>query len=150
MVGITKECILCGANFQTKSLKSATWERRCHECHGRIRQSAAERHVKKTQNNLESSLRREIESLALKVSNIDILIGAEVSNCLENMTGTEVYATIEKSNNIRIDNLETKVQETLLEQINKMNEENKKFQNKIQLQLVALNNKIIKIMKEMK
>ena len=106
--------------------------------------------MKRTQNNLESSLRREIESLALKVSNIDVLIGAEVSNCLQNMTGTEVYATIEESNNIRINNLETKVQETLLEQINKMNEENKKFQNKIQLQLVALNNKIIKIMKEMK
>lgn len=150
MAGITKECVLCGANFQTTSMRSATWERKCHTCHGKLRQSAAERHVKKTQNNLESSLRREIESLALKVSNIDILIGAEVSNCLQSMTGTEIYATILESNDKRINSLETRVQETLLEQINKMNEENKKFQNKIQLQLVALNNKIIKIMKEMK
>ena len=148
MAGMTKECSKCGANFQTTSMKSAMWEHTCHKCHGRRRQMAAERHTLKSHNNLESSLRREMESLALKVSNIDILISAEVSNMMQNMTDNDIYVALKTTVDNRLNSLETKMEEKLSEQFAKMEEENKKFREKIQKQILILNNKLVRVMQE--
>jgi len=147
-MGMTKECSKCGASFQTTSMKSAMWEHTCHRCHGRRRQMAAERHTIRNQNNIESSLRREIESLALKVSNIDILISAEVSNMMQNMTDNDIYVALKTTVDNRLNSLETKIEESLSKQIAKMEEENEKFREKIQKQILILNNKLVRVMQE--
>tara|TARA_R100000734_G_C3299895_1_gene90667 strand:- start:768 stop:1109 length:342 start_codon:yes stop_codon:yes gene_type:complete len=109
---------------------------------------AAERHTIRNQNNIESSLRREIESLALKVSNIDILISAEVSNMMQNMTDNDIYVALKTTVDNRLNSLETKIEESLSKQIAKMEEENEKFREKIQKQILILNNKLVRVMQE--
>lgn len=149
MVGVRKECELCNKPFTTKSTKTAVWERRCYECHTHRKRAT---HISRTQNrqyNLEMSLRDEMKNLTKKVTDIDVLISAEISNAMLSMTNNDIFERLTESNNDRLDSLETKVQETLLEQITKMKEENEKFREKIQNQIMILNNKIVKIMKEM-
>ena len=150
MVGVTKKCEYCGKLFTTKSTKTASWEKSCYECHTHRKRAI---HIHRTQNkhnNLEMSLRDEMKNLTKKITDIDVLISAEVSNAMFNMTDNDIFEKLNESIDNRLHSLETKVQEKLTEQIAKMDEENEKFREKIQNQIMILNNKIVKIMKEMK
>lgn len=147
-MGITKECSVCKCAFTTKSNRSASWEHKCRDCYTQRRRTLIETKQQTQIETIDSSLRKEMEILRNKVSNIDILISAEVKNCLQSMTDSDIYEAIKTSIDNRLDSLEIKVQESLIEEIAKMDEKNEKFRTKIQKQITILNGRIIEIMKE--
>jgi len=138
MVGYTKECKICGCNFTTRSAKSARWEFKCMDCHAGRKRTIAENRQQKMVLNAEASLRKDIDKLEAKVSDIDVLISAEISNAMQNMTDNDLFEKVNQSLNNRFDSLLLKIEE-----------ENEKFREKIQRQIMTLNNKIVRIMKEM-
>ena len=138
MVGYTKQCRQCGNNFKTKSAKAGRWQTRCEECFFEGKRTHYENQRQEMVQNTEASLRKEIDKLAVKVSNIDVLVSAEISNVMQNMADNELFENIIQSMNNRFDSL-----------LLKMEEENEKFREKIQKQILVLNNKLVKIMKEM-
>jgi len=138
MVGYTKQCRQCGNNFKTKSAKAGRWQSRCEECFFEGKRTHYENQRQEMVQNTEASLRKEIDKLAVKVSDIDVLVSAEISNVMQNMADNELFENIIKSMNNRFDSL-----------LLKMEEENEKFREKVQRQILVLNNKLVKIMKEM-
>ena len=137
MVGYTKQCRQCGNNFKTKSAKAGRWQSRCEECFFEGKRTHYENQRQEMVQNTEASLRKEIDKLAVKVSDIDVLVSAEISNVMQNMADNELFENIIKSMNNRFDSL-----------LLKMEEENEKFREKVQRQILVLNNKLVKIMKE--
>ena len=73
-----------------------------------------------------------------KVSDIDVLISAEISNAFASLSDNQLF-----------DKIHQQMEQTLSERLKEIKEENDKFKTKIQSQLVTLNNKIVKIMQEM-
>ena len=138
-MGITKQCKICKGMFTTRSNKSAVWEVKCHLCYTNNRRTHIEmRHGEQIKSN-EASIRKDMQKLEAKVADIDMLISAEVSNQILNASNLEMFEKINASVNARLDAYIAQVEE-----------ENLKFRDKIQKHIVALNNKIVKIMKEMK
>lgn len=137
MVGYTKQCTQCGNNFKTKSAKAGRWQMRCDQCFSEGRRTHYQNRNDKMVLNAEASLRKDIDKLEAKVSDIDVLISAEVSNAMQNMTDNDLFEKVNQSLNNRFDSLLLKIEE-----------ENVKFREKIQRQIMTLNNKIVRIMKE--
>lgn len=136
--GIQKDCIMCGIVFVTRTIKSAEWQKHCDGCQITRKR---EQHIHRTQSkieNVEESLRSEIKKLNHKVSDIDVLISAEISNALSKFTDTDLHEAVMASMQKQVD--------TFLSEIET---DNKKFREKIQKQLLTMNNKLVKIMQEM-
>lgn len=138
MVGYTKQCKQCGNNFKTKSAKAGRWQMRCEQCFSEGKRTHYQNRNDKMVLNAEASLRKDINKLEAKVSDIDVLISAEISNVMQNITDDNLFEQLNQSMNNRIDSLLLKIEE-----------ENQNFREKIQRQIMTLNNKIVKIMKEM-
>jgi type I restriction-modification system DNA methylase subunit len=138
-MGIQKECSICKNTFVSRTIKSARWERKCPECYGKSKQTTAAEKVQKQHLYNDASMRKDIEKLYAKVSDIDVLISAEISNTLASLSDNQLF-----------DKIHQQMEQTLNEKLKEINEENDKFKTKIQSQLISLNNKIVKIMQEMK
>ena len=138
MAGIQKQCTTCDEFFMSRTIKSARWEKKCPTCYGKQRQTTVVAQAQKRQMNMDASVRKDIEKLYAKVSDIDVLISAEVSNALASLSDNQLFAKIHQQ-----------MEQTLSEKLKEIKEENDKFKSKIQNQLVTLNNKIVKIMQEM-
>ena len=138
MVGYTKQCRQCGNNFKTKSARAGRWQTRCEECFSEGKRNHYENRRQEMVLNAEASLRKDIDKLEAKVSDIDVLISAEISNLMQNLTDNDLFEKVNQSINNRFDSLLLKIEE-----------ENEKFREKIQRQIMTLNNKIVKIMKNM-
>ena len=76
---------------------------------------------------------------------IPMLIGAEVSNALTNVIEAEALSTIKKGIQLEYNKKDKKMKS----EHNKRNRELEQFKEKLQKQIVTLNNKIINIIKEM-
>ena len=111
---------------------------RCEQCFSEGKRTHYENRSQKMVLNAEASLRKDIDKLEAKVSDIDVLISAEISNAMQNMTDNDLFEKVNQSLNNRFDSLLLKIEE-----------ENEKFREKIQRQIMTLNNKIVRIMKEM-
>ena len=70
---------------------------------------------------------------------MDMIISAEIANAFSALSNNELFESVRDS-----------IEETLSQRMKHIDEENKKFREKIQNQLVMLNNKLVKIMQEMK
>lgn len=139
MAGIMKECLQCKKDFRTTSARSAHWEKYCPTCHGARRETAAIRNSKKQQESKFDSLEKRMKEIEEKNAHMDMVISAEISNALSNLSNAELFESIRIA-----------LEQSVFERINEFKEENKKFRDKIQSQMVVMNNKIVKIMQEMK
>jgi hypothetical protein len=110
-MGLVKNCQLCNKQFTTRSIKSAVWEKHCYECHTHTKRATHISRTQRKQNNLEASLRDELKTLTKKVTDIDVLISAEVSNAMMNMTNNDIFERITASVNARLNRLENEIQE---------------------------------------
>jgi len=138
MVGIQKECQMCKITFVTRTIKSASWQSHCEKCQSTRKR---EQHIHRTQSkieHLEDSLRSELKTLNDKVSNVDMLVSAEISNALSTLSNNDLY-----------DALSVSLQKELNAIVAKVEADNNKFREKIQNQLITMNNKLVKIMREM-
>jgi len=138
MAGITKECKICKGMFSTRSLKSAAWENTCHDCYSQNRRTHFEKRDAKKAVNIEAGLQRQIDTLHSKVSDIDMLIAAEISNHFNNITEADMLNKMTDS-----------VLELVAEKVSVMEEQLKSFQEKIQKQLVAMNNRMISMFNDL-
>ena len=138
MAGIAKECVQCKNTFITRTISSAKWQKYCDTCWAEKRETNAESAIKRQQTHMFESLNFRMQKIEERSQHIDVLISAEISNALASLSNNELF-----------DSVHDAMQKTLDEKIQQIDAENKKFKTKIQKQLVMLNNKLVKIMKEM-
>ena len=138
MAGVTKECDTCKGMFTTRSIKSAVWERQCHLCYSSGRRTHFESRNDKQVENMEAGLQKQINTLHAKVTDIDMLIAAEISNHFNNITDSEMLNKMTDS-----------VLELVAGKVSDMEANLFSFQEKIQKQLVALNNRMISMFNDL-
>jgi len=135
---VMKKCEKCDASFATRSNKSARWERLCHICFSeKRRENIISNMEDKTARNISSIEDRMLALEETLNSHIPALVGAEVSNHLENVIGQDI-----------IDDLLKRAMESISNSMQSFVERQIKFEAKIQRQMTTLNNKIISLMKD--
>jgi len=141
MSGLIKQCRVCEKPFTTVSLKGTQFEETCPVCHNSKKRTSAEVNIVGKMDRRFLSMETRLDRLEKSQEMIPMIIGAEISTIMMDINGltgidlkgmialalTEAKADISKNNALLI----------------------KKFQTKLQQQIVTLNNKIIKIMQEM-
>lgn len=137
MVGIQKKCTVCEVYFITRSAKSARWENHCSACFASRTKETQMVRFQEREMNVVSSLEDRIIKVEKWMDNIPSIIGAEVSNNIQTFIGEDLLGAITKTND-----------EKIAEQFKQLKEAQFAFQEKMQRQIVTLNNKIIKLMKE--
>ena len=137
MVGYTKECKICGCTFTTRSAKSARWEFKCMDCHAGRKRTFAENRQQKMILNAEASLRKDIDKLEAKISDIDMLIAAEISNHLNKVVEADMVKEMTDA-----------VLELVATKVTEMEKKLTSFQEKIQRQIVTLSNRMSSLVKE--
>lgn len=138
MAGVQKNCRTCKKLFMTRSANSARWENQCYECYSTNQKNKQMVRFQERETNIVKSLEDRIIKAEQWMDNIPSIIGAEVNNNIQTFIGEDLLATITKTNDEKITELFKELKETQFA-----------FQEKMQRQIVTLNNKIIKLMKEM-
>jgi len=138
MSGIEKICQRCSVTFTTDNIKYASSVFLCEKCYQNNKRSSAEREMASKWQHSVMSIEDRLTSLENQISMIPMLIGAEINSVLLS-GGLDVETLIKSTLKETVDKLE-------LDQIYLQ----KRFESKLQKQIVTLNNKMIKLMKEMK
>ena len=138
MAGIVRDCKVCKEPFTTTSLRAAEWEMKCIKCDNVKRRTHVERNISNKFNSAIDSVENRLEKIEQSIETIPMLIGAEVSNALSEFTTVDILRSIKKDVLTTLDKEQDKKMRAL-----------KRFEDKLQQQIVTLNNKIINIMKEM-
>tara|TARA_R110000803_G_scaffold77208_4_gene142086 strand:- start:486 stop:905 length:420 start_codon:yes stop_codon:yes gene_type:complete len=137
MSGIEKICQRCSVTFTTDNIKYASSVFLCEKCYQQGKRSSAEREMASKWQHSVMSIEDRLTSLENQISMIPMLIGAEINSVLLS-GGLDIKSVI---------------QSTLKETANKLELDQiviqKRFEKKLQKQIVTLNNKIVKLMKEM-
>tara|TARA_R110000823_G_scaffold22323_3_gene66910 strand:- start:102 stop:419 length:318 start_codon:yes stop_codon:yes gene_type:complete len=102
------------------------------------RRTHVERNISNKFNSAIDSVENRLEKIEQSIETIPMLIGAEVSNALSEFTTVDILRSIKKDVLTTLDKEQDKKMRAL-----------KRFEDKLQQQIVTLNNKIINIMKEM-
>tara|TARA_R110000751_G_scaffold3149_5_gene16038 strand:- start:1595 stop:2026 length:432 start_codon:yes stop_codon:yes gene_type:complete len=142
MSGYVKECIVCKRTFTTISIKGSMYELTCTACHTAKKRTAGEKNVFIKMNNAVLSIETRLDKLEASQEMIPMVIGAEVSSAmldLNSLTGLDIKGLITAELRITQEALIASQQKTMV-----------LYQKKLQAQIVTLNNKIIKIIQEMK
>ena len=124
-------------SFTTDSIKHAASIFLCDKCYQQGKRSSAEREMASKWQHSVMSIEDRLTSLENQISMIPMLIGAEINSVL--LSGGL--------------NVESLIQSTLKETVGQLELDQiylqKRFESKLQKQIVTLNNKIVKLMKEM-
>lgn len=144
-MGVEKTCKVCKEQFTTTSFKSATAINLCDKCYGSKKRTQAELNIVASFNNKIVAVETRLSKLEKAIEMIPILIGAEISNALTNITEAEMLSTIKKGIQLEHNKRDKKMKS----EHNKRIKEIDNFKVKLQKQIVTLNNKIINIIKEM-
>ena len=135
---IMKQCERCNSSFATRSNTSARWERLCSACYSEKRREQLISNAEdKTARNISAIEDRMLALEETLNSHIPALVGAEVSNHLENVIGQDI-----------IDDLLKRAMDSISNSMQSFVERQIKFEAKIQRQMTTLNNKIISLMKD--
>ena len=138
MAGVQKSCRTCKELFITRSANSARWETQCYECFNQNKKTKQMINFQEREQNIVQNLEDRIIKTEEWMDNIPSIIGAEVSNIMNQIIGEELLSQIEKKNEEKIESLTS----SLIHRLDK-------FEEKMQRQMSLLNTRIIKIMKEM-
>ena len=134
---VLKECDMCGKTFATRTNKSARWERLCFECFNERRSNNSIVYMQERSDAKLDAIESRMLKLEEKVNNhISAIIGAEISNHLHRIIEQDV-----------VDGILKKAIESISDSMQSFVERQIKFEDKIQNQLIVLNNKIISLMK---
>ena len=137
-MSVEKICERCEDSFTTDSIKHAASIVLCDKCYQQGKRSSAEREMASKWQHSVMSIEDRLTSLENQISMIPMLIGAEINNVLLS-GGLNMESIIESTVKERVGNVEYDF--ILLQKL---------FESKLQKQIVTLNNKLIKVMKEMK
>ena len=136
---VQKECQMCKALFVTRTAKSARWEKHCLDCYLKVKnnKSFQLRRYEEVEDNKLKSIRVDIAKLQQEVDSIPSIIKGELNNSLNTLIDAD-FLKITKE----------ELHKDMFALWNKKQEEDKQFKEKMQRQLLALNNKILKLLKE--
>lgn len=139
MSGIVKDCKICKEPFTTTSLRAGEWEMKCSKCDNEKKRTHIERNISIKFDTAIFSVENRLEKLEQATEVIPMLVAAEVSNALNDLTGVEMFRSIQKE-----------LSESIQKEHEKRNRELKIFKEKLQRQIVTLNNKYLKKQREAK
>ena len=135
---VLKECVKCKKTFATKTIKSAKWEKFCFECFNERRSTNSIVYMQERSDAKLDAIENRMLKLEEKVNNeISAIIGAEISNYFNYLIEKDV-----------VDSILKKVMDSISDSMQSFVERQIKFEDKIQNQLIVLNNKIISLMKD--
>ena len=141
MSGVTKICKSCSRPFNTQSIKATQFEEYCQGCFQSKKRTIAEVNIVGKIDRAVMSIETRLDKLEASQDSIPMLVGAEVSSAMldiNSLTGVDIGELISNE----IDNATTRFR-------NKQLKENKDFKDRLQAQIITLNNKIIKLIQEM-
>lgn len=140
MSGVTKICKSCERPFNTQSIKATKFEEYCQNCFQSKKRTTAEVNIVGKLDRAVMSIEKRLDSLEASQDVIPMLVGAEVSTAM---------LDVNKMSGLNISELiSNEIDAATIRFMNKQNKEVKDFKTKIQAQVITLNNKIIKLLKE--
>jgi anaerobic ribonucleoside-triphosphate reductase len=149
MAGLVKDCSVCERPFTATSLKAGLWETRCSNCEQEKRRTFAERGLAAKIDTTIASVEKRLDQLEQAIEVIPMLVGGEVSNALGNITGEQGLAEIKEALTKAVELKISELEQNALKAEVERDAEMYNFKQKLQSQIVTLNNKIINIMREM-
>ena len=112
---------------------------KCSKCDNEKKRTHIERNISIKFDTAMFSVENRLEKLEQATEVIPMLVAAEVSNALNDLTGVEMFRSIQKE-----------LSESIQKEHEKRNRELKIFKEKLQRQIVTLNNKYLKKQREAK
>lgn len=146
---IVKECQMCEKNFTTRTFKSATWERYCPSCYAEKRNTRAVEKLSKHNDNDMTELRDRVSKVEEHLDNIPAITHAEINNQLGNLSELDQFESIKEGLSIFIEEKVSYLESDLNSQLELLKLNQELFQEKLQKQLGILNNKLVRLMREM-
>lgn len=141
MSGLVKTCKICNKSFTTMSMKRTEFEERCASCYNTKKRTTAEKNIVGKLDRAVMSIETRLDRLEKSQEMIPMIIGAEISTMLMDING---LSGIDLKGMISLEMAKAK-EEMLANNLLLL----KNNQSKFQSQIMTLNNKIVKLMREM-
>ena len=135
MAGILKHCSICGEDCVTRTIKSASWQRYCDKCFTDKRLTSYQQTAVQNANFENSQIEKDIEMIKTQLESMPNIIKLEVNQMLENSIDSDF-----------LNKTKEELHKDMFALWNKKQEEDKQFKEKMQRQLLALNNKILRLL----
>ena len=132
MVGVMKECVKCGKPFMTMSTKTG-WQKLCSECYQMKKSSRAVKTMGVENQNILMGVENRLSKLE-NMFDFTPLIREEIDNQMNMIAGSDFRDKIQK---------QIKSEQSLIRRQNQ--ESFDVLKNKIQKQVIVLNNRIIEL-----
>tara|TARA_Y100000004_G_C8946084_1_gene426343 strand:+ start:1168 stop:1584 length:417 start_codon:yes stop_codon:yes gene_type:complete len=135
---VQKECQMCKKLFVTRTAKSARWEKHCLDCYLKVKNTKTfqlKRYEEFEETKLKS-IRIDIAKLQQEVDALPSIIKGELNNSLNELVDADFLQKTKKE-----------LHQDIVDFWNKKQEEDKAFKEKMQRQLLTLNNKILELMR---
>ena len=145
---ITKECQLCKVNFSTRTFKSATWEKYCPKCYAEKRQTRAVEKMQRHNDNDMVELRDRVRNVEEHLDNIPAITHAEINNQLMNLSDLDQFNSVKEGLKETVNEYMADLKVAINESLQDLMDKQIKFEEKIQRQLMTLNNKLVRLMRE--
>ena len=145
---ITKECQMCKVVFRTRTFKSATWEQYCPKCYAEKRQTRAVEKMQKHNDTDMLELRDRVKNVEEHLDNIPAITHAEINNQLMNLSDLDQFNSVKEGLEKTVNEYMVDLQASINETLQGLMDKQIKFEEKIQRQLMTLNNKLVRLMRE--
>jgi len=145
---IVKECRLCKTSFRTRTFKSATWEQYCPACYAEKRQTRAVEKMQQHNDNDMVELRDRVKNVEKHLDNIPAITHAEINNQLMNLSNLDQFNSVKEGLKETVNEYMADLQASINETLQGLMDKQIKFEEKIQRQLMTLNNKLVRLMRE--
>jgi len=136
---VQKECQMCKRTFVTRTAKSARWEKHCLDCYLKVKNTKSfqlKRYEEFEETKLKS-IRVDIAKLQQEIDALPSIIKGEVNISLNELVDADFLQETKEE-----------LYQRFLDFWNKKQEEDKQFKEKMQRQLLTLNNKILELMRD--
>ena len=137
MSGIVKNCNICGEGFVTRTIKSASWQRYCDDCFTEKRLTSYQQTAVQNSNFENSQMLKDIEMIKTQLESMPNIIKLEVNQVLDKSLDSDWLNKTKEELHAQLFSLWVEKQE-----------EDKAFKEKMQRQLLTINNKILELMKK--
>ena len=146
---IVKDCQICNKPYTTRTFKSATWERYCPSCYAEKRSTRAVEKLSKHNDNDMMELRDRVSKVEEHLDNIPAITHAEINNQLGNLSELSQFDSIKEGLSKAIDDRVSILESDIHSQIEVIKIKQEHFEDRIQKQLGILNNKLVRLMREL-
>lgn len=137
MTGLAKTCPICKGQFISRTIKAASWQKYCDKCYTTRRLTSYQQKAVTNSNFENSQIMKDIELIKTQLESMPNIIKLEVNQVLDNSIDSDWLNKTKEELHTQLFSLWVEKQE-----------EDKQFKEKMQRQLLTLNNKILELMKK--